>query len=301
MLFSEIYGSYFSVVADILKEAVDGQLTEEKIYQAVRDKGFEESSLNIPQALKSQEWPLVTGDYETPLMTPPAMPLTTLQKRWMKSLLNDPKIKLFGVTAEGLDDVEPLFDRNTIIYYDQYADGDDFEDETYIRNFRTILQAFKEKRKIRISFASFRTGRKHEWICIPHRLEYSLKDDKFRFTTMGEWQVDTINLSTITECELLEKYSEEEAGGFHIPKSQVVVELVDERNALERAMLHFSHLQKETVKLDDNRYRITLTYNRQDETEILIRIISFGPMLKVVEPQKFISKITERLEMQRQL
>ena len=80
-----------------------------------------------------------------------------------------------------------------------------------------------------------------------------------------------------------------------------MLELLDERNALERVMLHFSHLQKETVKLSDNRYKVTLTYNRQDETEMLIRILSFGPMVKVVEPQSFITLIKERLNMQRQL
>ena len=77
------------------------------------------------------------------------------------------------------------------------------------------------------------------------------------------------------------------------------MELIDERNALERGMLHFSHLEKETVKLDENKYRITLVYNQDDETEILIRVLSFGPVLKVLEPEYFIRQIRKRLEMQK--
>ena len=79
------------------------------------------------------------------------------------------------------------------------------------------------------------------------------------------------------------------------------MELVDERNALERVMLHFSHLEKETVRLDGDRYLITLQYNQEDEAEILIRVLSFGPMLKVLEPSSFVDQIRNRLERQKRI
>ena len=63
-------------------------------------------------------------------------------------------------------------------------------------------------------------------------------------------------------------------------------------------MLHFSDLEKETERIDDRRYRITLHYRQRDETEILIRILSFGPVLKVVEPESMVSLIRERLTKQ---
>ena len=80
----------------------------------------------------------------------------------------------------------------------------------------------------------------------------------------------------------------------------VILELKDERNALERFMLHFSHLKKETRKLDDGRFMVKLYYDKEDRTEMLIRILSFGPVVKVTEPESFIDMIRERLEMQRQ-
>ena len=79
------------------------------------------------------------------------------------------------------------------------------------------------------------------------------------------------------------------------------MELYDSRNALERAMLHFSDLEKETERLDDKHYRITLNYKQGDETEILIRILSFGPVLKVIEPETMVRQIRERLERQEAL
>ena len=81
----------------------------------------------------------------------------------------------------------------------------------------------------------------------------------------------------------------------------MVFELIDERNALERVMLHFSDLEKETVRLDETHYRVELWYKQSDETEILIRILSFGPVLRVLEPEAFLGLIRERLKKQKKL
>ena len=80
---------------------------------------------------------------------------------------------------------------------------------------------------------------------------------------------------------------------------KVTFELEDRRNALNRVLLHFSHLEKETKRLDEGRYRVTLTYDRQDETEMVIRILSFGPVIRVTEPESFISLLRERIEKQK--
>ena len=66
-------------------------------------------------------------------------------------------------------------------------------------------------------------------------------------------------------------------------------------------MLHFSHLEKETEKLGDKKYRVKLLYETEDETEMLIRILSFGPMIKVLSPQNLIEQIKNRIEKQEKL
>ena len=67
--------------------------------------------------------------------------LTALEKRWMKAVLADPRIQLFSPDETGLEDVEPLFTPDKIVYYDRYTDGDPYGDPSYIAHFRTILQA----------------------------------------------------------------------------------------------------------------------------------------------------------------
>ena len=66
-------------------------------------------------------------------------------------------------------------------------------------------------------------------------------------------------------------------------------------------MLHFSHLEKETERIDDRHYRLTLHYEKDDETELLIRVLSFGHVLKVVSPDQFKEKLKNRIEKQMQL
>ena len=300
MLFSEVYGTYYNVVAQVLRKAVDGELTQQAMVDIVREMGFEESVLTIPDALERQTWPLLTDDYGTPLRHKPTMPLTTLQKRWLKALLGDPRIQLFDPPAEGLEEVAPLYPPDAFVYYDRYLDGDPFDDPGYIRRFRCILSAIRQKRWLRIRFKGH-NGVPHDWRCIPYKLEYSPKDDKFRLISANERRSLSINLARITKCVMLEPCRDEEYRPLPMVKRILVLELTDERNALERAMLHFSHLDKETERIDENHYKITLHYERADETELLIRVLSFGPVLKVIFPDDFIKKLTERLEKQKKL
>ena len=297
MLFHEVYGTYFTVLSQLLALAVGGQLSKQTMYAVIREQGFEESILTIPRNLEDQTWPLLEADLTTPLLHKPERPLTTLEKRWLKALLADPRIRLFDPPAEGLEEVEPLYDVDAVVYFDRYLDGDPYDDPRYIDHFRTILRALREKRWLRLRFTG-RNAVAHEWRCIPYRLEYSAKDDKFRMISGNNRTSLSVNLARIEACELLEPCTEEEYRPKPMRRRKLVLELTDERNALERCMLHFSHLQKETERIGEKTYRLTLHYEKEDETELLIRVLSFGPVLKVLSPQKFREKLLHRLNRQ---
>ena len=297
MLFSEIYGSYFHVVADILTEAADGCLTERRVTELIREKAFAESALFIPAALKSGDWPLLDEEWKSVLRYKPTMPVTTLEKRWLKSLTLDPRIALFQPDTSGLEEVEPLYCRDTFVLFDQYSDGDPFEDPRYIACFRTVLRAIREKRKLRIRYRGH-TGLRHSTVCIPYQLEYSSKDDKFRLLTVGSRRFYPINLARVHSCELLEVDIPKD---IHLPPKQskeLILTLYDERKALERVLLHFSHFDKETQKLGESLYQIKLNYDPNDETELLIRVLSFGPMLEVKAPLEFRLLVKDRIDRQ---
>ncbi len=297
MLFSEIYGTYFRTVETVLTRALAGDLTGKDLAEIVRRTAFGESVLTIPAALTDGSWPLLTKDMETPLRRPPTMPLTTLEKRWLKALLRDPRIRLFGPPETGLEDVEPLYEPDVFVFYDRYTDGDPYDDPGYIDAFRTILRAMKERRKLRVRFHSSRDKR-HSYVCVPYSLEYSAKDDKFRLLTAYKGQMLTVNMARIRAVKPLEPCTEEEYRPVDYRERTLTMLLTDERNALERVMLHFSDLEKETEQMDERHYRITLWYKQGDETELLIRILSFGPVLQVLSPDTLVRQLRERIDRQ---
>ena len=139
MLFHEIYSTYFQTVAKILTEAVDHPLTSGEIDSIVREYAFDESTLNIPESLGIAHWKLLKEDGTTILKKKPTMPLTILQKRWINAVALDPRIRLFTDHPVTFPDVEPLFLPEDISVFDQYLDGDPYEDAGYIQNFRLIL------------------------------------------------------------------------------------------------------------------------------------------------------------------
>ncbi len=369
MIFSELYSAYYNAVAQILRAAVDHPLGKGEIRSIVEEYAFGESILNIEPALSEERWQLLLPDGTTPIRRAPTMPMTTLQRRWLKAIAMDPRIRLFQEDAgdykeaessfredagdykeaessfredaggyknaessfredaggyEGADpqfgeksedfgdgkpafedecgdlqDVEPLFGPEDFRIFDQYSDGDDYTDETYIANFRLILDAIKNQYPLSIDIDN-RKGRVVHLEVLPKYLEYSEKDDKFRLFGLGRRMGGTINLGRITRCE---RCAEEGAASFSRrvpPKTRsVVFELVDERNALERALLHFAHFEKQAERLEGNRYRVTVNYNKDDETEMVIRILSFGPMIKVTAPGHFVDLIKKRLRSQK--
>ena len=81
-------------------------------------------------------------------------------------------------------------------------------------------------------------------------------------------------------------------------KEPLRLRIVNRRNALERAMLHFANYEKNTVKIDEDTYECLIYYNQAMETELLIEVMSFGPMLTVLGNDRFLSLLKARLHSQ---
>lgn len=297
MIFSELYSAYYNTVAAIISCILDGEHSEKELQKIVADRAFGESVLTILPSLKAEKWQLVHHDMTTSLKHKPTMPLTTLQKQWLKAISLDPRIKLFGVRFPNLDDVDPLFTLADYHVYDKYGDGDPFDDEEYIRQFKVILSAIRNGTQIKFEMID-RRGNTMFVRCRPIRLEYSEKDDKFRLITAGWRAVSTVNLAKIRSC--VHYTGEKRSIGKEkaIIYDTVTVKIRDEQNAMERFMLHFAHFDKQAEKLDKKHYLVKIKYAHDDEPEMVIRILSFGPMVEVLEPESFRKLVIEKLKKQ---
>ena len=318
-LFSEIYNCYFQIVDEICKTASTKPVTEKEMLALATLFGFEESGLTIVPKLAEGNWNLLceTDDgYISKIDNLEVIPLTILQKKWLKAIFLDEKIGLFleksqiATLNEYLYDIEPLFLPDDFYYYDRFHDGDDFSSPEYIAHFRTLLEAIRKKQYVSISFHS-RRGNHIKHTYLPCRIEYSAKNNKFRVLALYEknavkHRIETINISRIETITPIDWFFEkdldlEKALKASYYKEPVRLIITNDRNALERTMLHFANYEKQTKKLDDTHYECLIYYNSNVETELLIEILSFGPTIKVLGPEDFLGKLKERIQKQKML
>ncbi len=328
-LFSELYNCYYQVVARILEEAAKAPVSSAKMTKIAEAYGYGESALAITTHLLDGEWALLDPDnsgkkFISRLSHPVRVPLTTLQKSWLKTLLGDSRIALFftdeqlDVLRQQLTDVSPLFDPSSFEYFDQYHDTDVIT-AVFRQHFQMILNAIEQHQTLKVSYYSVK-GRLMEYTYLPSRIEYSPKDGKFRLYALyrrrNGWRMDILHISRILKIEETGYYvnKDPDSPDAEIPveidrfmeealcKEPVVLEISDERNALERTMLHFSCYQKKVERLDETdgkvKYRCSIYFDKTRETELLIQVLAFGPLVRVLAPESFLTQIRERVARQ---
>lgn len=316
-LFSEIYNCYYQVLRHLL--CTQTALTTQQIRNQICGEGFEESMLSIIPKLENGTWNLFQreGDlFLSKLTSSFTTPVSSLQKSYLKALLSDPRIRLF-INQEQLEAlhkmlsaVSPLWTQEQFYYYDRFADGDPYENENYRHNFRTLLAAQKNHQYVDIDYNSPNGNRVHHHY-VPARLEYSVKNDKFRLlalknTKNQNMRLEILNISRIQSIHLTEKklscaidLNALIQNSYY--REPLKLHIINKRNALERAMLHFANYEKNTTKIDANTYECLIYYNQSMETELLIEVMSFGPMLTVIGNDKFLRSLKARLQRQKKL
>ena len=78
----------------------------------------------------------------------------------------------------------------------------------------------------------------------------------------------------------------------------ITLKVSEERNTLERSLLHFAHFEKRAEKVDDY-YLLHIKFNRDDEPEMVIRVLSFGPTVEVLGSESFKQLIINKLKSQK--
>ena len=327
-LFSEIYNVYFQILKKILLDR-EG-LSAEDLREQISVEGFEERPLYILPKLFSGEWNVLKkeGDlYISRLSDDFYVPLTNLQRSYLKTILQDARMQLFlekseiAKIDELLADVPLLWAQDDFYYYDRFTTSDDYSSPAYREHFQALLNAILQGRFVDIEYRS-RTGQRVHHHYLPGRLEYSIKNDKFRLLAAKQrtvrsancpyvqsksdhrFHLETLNLDRMEQVTVTEKPAPENLDfNALIQKSYypepVHILIHNERNALERTMLHFANYEKNTTKLADDLYECFIYYNKNMETELLIEVLSFGPMIEVLGNQVFLSQLKARLWRQR--
>lgn len=321
-LFSELYGCYYAVVGRVLREAHGRGVTRAEIHAIVEQDAFSESGLHLLPRLLEGDWPLLMEDgegrYRAALHhADTATPLTALQKSWLKALLQDKRMRLFlsddqwRQVADQLRDVVPLWSPEAIHSFDRAHDGDPYDDDVYRAHFATLLAAIKQRTVLHVYYAKAKGGFLQIHF-LPTQLQYSAKDDKFRAIGReirhdGKVKAYLLNVGRITAIQSSPLRAPAwvqpgEVSRRSLRTSELLLYIWPERNALERCMTQFAFYEKETwADANGPGHFCRLRYHTEDENELLIRILSFGPVLRVLEPDGFVAQMRERIEMQMRL
>lgn len=313
-LFSEVYNCYFQVIQSLIGK--HGPISEKELNFRIQNDCFEESILYLLPKLTEKGWGFFEkqdGFLYSNLSEDFYVPLNDLQKSYLKAILMDEKIRLFLDDEEIEDinallaDVGPIYAPDDLYYYDRFFDKDDYTDPDYRKHFQAIITAIQNHEYLDIQYES----RLHHIIChncLPCRIEYSIKNDRFRLLFIESplkrhLKVETLNLNRIKEVaptgqtvKRLPDINKSLRRAYYREPVRVIIK--NRRNALERAMLQFANYEKSTRKLDDDTYECLIYYNKRTETELLIEILSFGPMLKVMGNERFLELLKKRLERQ---
>lgn len=263
-----------------------------------------------------------TDAYESVLLhTPKELPLTALQRSWLAALLQDARFHLFftdeelAVLSDALKSCEPLYRQEDFHYFDRFGDGDSYHESSYRKHFQTILSAIREHRALLVCYQG-KSNVCRTFEMAPYQLQFSQKDNKFRLSCLqyrpGHHPLKLIlNLERIKDCHLSSERLPDSLADtlslhrftpVHKAKEPVLLKISGERNSLERCMLHFANYEKHT-EYDEQHdcWLCSIYYDIADETELLIDVLSFGPVVEVLGPESFLGKVRRRVRRQHEL
>lgn len=277
--------------------------------------------------------------YSKPELDDIQRPMTHLEKSWIKALLADERMNLFLGDKEIiqlnalLGEEEALFSADDFHLLDAPQDADIYNG-AYAQNFHIIKEVIQHnkhieklntpqtvidgpqtiltsKQMLRISYLNQYHSKKTKLV-LPYKLSYSAKDEKFRLIGItkldsGKFVKIIVNLSRVYRTQVIESTFPNDIDAADIiqknKQSQpIVLQIWGKRNALERCMLEFASWEKIT-SYDEAQdcYFTKIFYDKDEETELLIRILGFGPAVRVIEPAHLRAQIKERIQKQKQL
>lgn len=265
------------------------------------------------------------------------LPLSIIEKRWLMTIIKDPKIYLF-LNEEEVTFLDELLSKDEsrpeplpmehIVCYDRYhtakkkTNENRRSEETEINKkqqhiMSAILEGISSQRSISITYRN-NYGKLITGDFDPAVIEYSKRNNSLQgyFLKHGRDNKPFMifNFSQIIKISVADSKFDHAAAEAKYDKmieedtDTVKFEFIDERNLADRLLTEFSPWKRECIR-DGDHYTVTLYYrrgigtDRGEERDIVIRLMSFGGYLRFVDMKKgsIGHQIKERVDSQLQL
>lgn len=316
----------------VLKKNVKKQLsyfTEEEIEEVVSELKQILNESELVDSDGKQRFKINGANYLYDLF-----PLTKIEVRWLMTVINDPLATVFlspkqiHAIMEALEKAPFKPERlpfDAINYYDRYnhekrfkedANGINIKRQTSNKELiclRILYHAIGCGNKVKIAYKNWK-GKKCYIMCDPLWIEYSRRDDVFRVSYIHNSMaaIRTINVPRIfyvTELqnkhfELKDRREQYDAILKETMTSIKVEFYQGTRNLPDRILTEFSLWEKRCVyDVSSKKYTMTLYYSMLDEKEIILRLLSYGPYIRIVadDDNHVLSEIKRRIVKQRDI
>ena len=314
IIFHEIYGLYYRVVAEVLGDYIrNGSTSFQHARNMIGCMAHTECQNAVLDGLFGPNdngrgyYRLFDREKHSHIVNEPSMPFTLIEKRWIRTILDDPRIRLFDIPMDGFDDVEPIWRPGDIQIVDAAADGDPYDNENYISTFRRLFQAYKTQQCLELTWQT-RMKTTCTAVGSVSQFEFSQRDDKFRIELRTSDRLLVVNIGRIIQINDADNCPEipdiaENASDQPQEKIQTLkLQIHDEYGAFDRAMTEFAMYEKVESRIrEDGDLYIVLRYRDVDERELLVRLLGFGTPIRVLGPKSMLKLIHYRLKKQRAL
>lgn len=325
-LFNEVKNRYFHIAMKVLCECSDG-LNKDEILKIIDDEEFQEKVLGKDNETFSGLMLNTYGDgrdyklleERNGLFYPaidggnPALPIrfTNIEKLWLKSLTEEKDINTFlkketlAKMKAALKEVDTPISSEIIEMTNIATPPVIGKQEDYEKNIRVLVRAISEEKAIIYSNTD-RHGNRYEKVCsLPVRLEYSLRDRRFRVSmySMDDERPIMANIHSmngISICEDVPKIDRETAlkrlKENKYSSEPIILEVTDKKAAMERCFMSFSGLERSSRCIEKDKYEIKLSYYMFDEDEIIRKILALGQYVKVISPKRVIDEVIRKIK-----
>lgn len=199
-LFQPIYSKYTRCLRDILLELRTPNSKSRKDIQRLIERKKTQYQIDIVDKRVSFDEMLESGmlqecdenTYCSFLVNQNSKlrrPLTDIEIRWLKTILNDEKINLFLTQEEvkqineQLLTVEPLYNKEDFVFFDRYQSTEHYRRLSFQQVFRSLNQAIQEKQEVEICYqkqTEAASNSEPEIVSLqPLKIEYSFQLDRF--------------------------------------------------------------------------------------------------------------------------
>lgn len=318
--FSELYSKYYTLVSHILQLTHRKPLSLEDLRTYITEEGFLETPTALIPPLISQDEEsyhlLLKEDdiFTSILKNKPPILLTQLEARFLKTLLDDPKLGLFlededfYLLKKALSEFEPLYTREMISFARQNAQDNLYQESHYQKQFKALTLALQENKLIELKL---HTPTESTLIMAPYKIEYAIREDSFSLLAITLENEQLMNLKRIPLTSIQAIQVLHEAPDSSVLdtfaksckcKEPLVFEVNNMRSGFERTFMYLSPYERITQYNEaEDTCLVQLYYYPFDEATLIDMLISFGPIIKVVEPSHIRQCFKERIAKQAQL